>query len=182
MENGTTDRLLDWATFMVTQGPFVAPLQSGPSDRIVGPAALSYKREALARRPRHGSFGAIELFDTGTMRRPGDVLVNDDAIRVHHHQSMGLRGTAASQFHNGRSIAGFRRGDMALGDWIRVLGWPLLPLYRSARTIRIVWSRYPPRRVLLGSIPAIAFLHYAQMLGEVAGYVAGPGTSPQKLR
>ena len=32
VENGTTDHLVDWATFIVTQGPFIGPIPNGPAD------------------------------------------------------------------------------------------------------------------------------------------------------
>lgn len=182
VDNGTTDHLIDWATFIVTQGPFVGPLVNGPAERIAGAATVTYKRAMLDRRPNHGSLGAIELFDTNEMRRPGEVLLNDDSIRVSHHQSMGVRGTAASQFHNGRTIAGFRRQAMTTGDWLRVAGCLVVPLYRTARTVRLAWSRWIPRRVIVVTLPLMAFLHYCQMAGELVGYLAGPGSSPRRLR
>lgn len=182
VENGTTDHLVDWATFIVTQGPFVPPIPNGPADRIAGAATTSYKRVALDRRPDHGDFGVIELFDTAEMRRPGDILLNDDSIRVSHHQSMGLGGTSASQFHNGRTIAGLRRRAMTRGDWLRVIGFPVLPLYRTVRSIRIAWNKQISRSIVLITIPLIAYFHYAQASGEFIGYLAGPGSSARRLR
>jgi hypothetical protein len=182
VENGTTDHLIDWATFIVTQGPFIGPLPNGPADRIAGAATVSYKRAILDRLPAHGALGAIELFDTAEMRRPGETLVNDDSIRVSHHQSMGVGGTTASQFHNGRAIAGFRRRHMTSGDWLRIVGFPVLPLYRTARSARIAWGKWVPRPVVIVTLPLMAFLHYAQATGEVLGYLGGPGSSPRRLR
>jgi hypothetical protein len=182
VENATQDHLVDWATFIVTQAPFVPPLANGPTDRIAGAATISYKRAALEQRPDHGSLGAIELFDAAEMRGPGEVLINDDTIRVGHHQSMGVGGTAASQFHNGRTIAGFRRRALTRGDWLRILGFPVLPLYRTIRTVRIAWGKELPRSIVLVTIPIMAFLHYCQAGGELLGYLAGPGTSPRRLR
>jgi hypothetical protein len=181
VENGSQDHLVDWATFLVTQGPFIAPVPDGPAERLAGAATVSYKRPALERRPDHGSFGAIELFDTAEMRRPGDVLINDNSIVVRHHQSMGIRRTAVLQFHNGRSIAGLRRRAMGAGDWLRVVGFPILPLYRTARTARIAWGKQVPRSIVLVTIPIMTVLHYSQASGELIGYAAGPGASPQHL-
>jgi hypothetical protein len=180
--NGSTDHLIDWATFIVTQAPFIAPIVDGPADRIAGAATSSYKRAALDRRPDHGNLGVIELFDAAEMRQPGDILLNDGSIRVSHHQSMGLGGTATSQFHNGRTIAGFRRRAMSRGDWLRVIGFPILPLYRTARTVRIAWGKQLPRSIVLVTIPLMTLFHYAQASGEFIGYLAGPGSSPQRLR
>jgi hypothetical protein len=58
----------------------------------------------------------------------------------------------------------------------------VLPLYRTARTVRIAWGKRVPRSIVLITIPLMAFLHYAQAGGELLGYVAGPGTSPERLR
>jgi hypothetical protein len=182
VENGTTEHLVDWATFIVTQSPFVPPLANGPTERIAGAATTSYKRRALERRPDHGSFGAIELFDAAMMRAPGEVLLNDDSIRIRHHQSMGFAGTTASQFDNGRTIAGFRRLTMSRGDWLRIAGFPVLPLYRAARSAWTAWGRRIPRPVIAVTLPLTIFLHYAQTAGELVGYLAGPGDSPRRLR
>lgn len=181
VDNGTTEHLIDWATFIVTQGPFVGPLVNGPAERIVGAATVTYKRAVLDRWPDHGSLGAIELFDTAEMRRPGEVLLNDDSIRVSHHQSMGVGATAALQFHNGRAIAGFRRRAMTSGDWLRVAGFAVVPLYRTVRSVRLAWGRWIPRTVIVVTLPMIAFLHYCQMAGELVGYLVGPGSSPRRL-
>lgn len=181
VDNGTTDHLMDWATFVVTQGPFIWPLVNGPADRIVGPASVAYKRAVLERRPDHAALGAIELFDTAAMRRPSELLLNDDSIRVTHHQSMGVGGTAAIQFHNGRTIAGFRRHQMSKGDWLRIAGSPVLPLYRTVRSVTGAWRKRVPRRLVVATVPGIAFLHYSQMIGELVGYLRGPGSSPRRL-
>ncbi len=181
VENGTTEHLVDWATFIVTQTPFVGPLRNGPAERIAGAATVTYKRDAVDRRPSHGDFGAIELFDTAEMRRPGELLLNDDSIRVSHHQSTGLGLTTALQFHNGRAIAGLRRREMARGDWARLLGSPILPLYRTARSVRLAWSRWIPKSRIVVTLPLIVFFHYSQMAGEVVGYVRGPGSSAGRL-
>lgn len=182
VDNATTRHLVDWATFIVTQTPFVGPLANGPAERIAGAATVTYKRAILERRPDHGSFGAIELFDTAVMVKPGEVLLNDDSIRVSHHQSMGVGLTASLQYHNGRAIGGLRRREMTRGDWVRLGGFAVLPLYRTGRSVRLAWGRWIPRSMIVVTLPIITFLHYCQMWGEVVGYLRGPGSSPQRLR
>jgi hypothetical protein len=180
-ENGTTRHLVDWAVFIVVQGPFVAPLANGPAERVAGAANVSYKRRALERFPDHGPLGAIELFDTASVRHPGETLINDDRIRTTHHQSMGLAGTTSIEFHNGRTIAGFRRRTFARGDLLRVLASPALPIYRSIRSVRIAFGKNIPRATIVRAIPLIVLLEYAHGAGELLGYLAGPGDSPRHL-
>jgi hypothetical protein len=182
VENGTSEHLMDWASFLMTQAPSMIPLPPGPAERIAGPATVTYKREVLARRPTHGTLGAMELFDTAGLRRGDEVLLNDDTIRVSHHQCMDLAGNASVEYHNGRTIAGFRRRAMERGDWLRILIFAILPLYRAARTVRIAWDKQIRRRTVVATVPMLVVFHYAQAFGEMVGYAAGTGSSPRKLR
>jgi hypothetical protein len=181
VENGTKDHAIDWAAFIVVQAPFVAPLVNGAADRIAGAPTVSYKRHALSRMRSHGSLGVIELFDTASIRREGETLVNDDRIRVVHHQSMGFWGTSAAEYHNGRTVAGFRRGSFARSDLLRVAAFPILPLYRSLRAIRTAFRKDIPPSAVIRAIPLVVYLQYAHGAGELLGYVAGPGDSPRRL-
>jgi hypothetical protein len=180
-QNGTTSHVIDWAAFIVVQGPFVAPLPNGPADRIAGAATVSYKRRALERFPDHGPLGAIELFDTASVRRDGETLINDDRIRIVHNQSMGIMGTAAAEYNNGRTIAGFRRRMLQRGDFLRIVGFPVLAVFRSLRSVRIGLGKEVPRTAVVMAIPSIFFLQYAHGAGELLGYLAGPGDSPRHL-
>ena len=180
--NGTTQHLMDWAAFLMTQAGSMSPLLNGPAARIVGAPTVTYKRQAIARRPTHGTLGSIELFDTAALRRDNEILLNDDTIRVSHHQCMDLAANASIEFHNGRTIAGFRRRSMTRGDWLRIVGFPILPLYRAARTVQIAWGKEVRRSTVLASVPLLVLFHYAQASGEMIGYAAGTGASPLKLR
>ena len=134
--NGTDQKLVDWAAFVLTQGPFMLPLANGESPRISGPANVSYKRRVLERLQGDDEYGVIDFLELPAVLE-GQALVNDDSIRVLHHQSQGLWGTSRAEFDNGRTIAGYRRRQMVRGDWIRIAGASVLPLYRSVRAWRI---------------------------------------------
>lgn len=182
VDNGTREHLVDWAAFFITQIPFAAPLVNGPADRITGAANLSYKRAALERMPDHGSFGAIELFDSLTIRRDGEVLLLDDSHPVLHDQSLGFGPTSTIEFHNGRTIAGLRHRQMAGRDWLRIAAFSGLPAFRSIRTVRIAWTKRVSKATLVASIPLIVWLQYCSWAGEMLGYATGSGQSPRRLR
>jgi hypothetical protein len=178
--NGTDQKLVDWAAFLLTQGPFMPPLQNGITDRISGPANVSYKRRVLLRLKSEDPLGLIDFLELPAALE-GESLAADDSIRVLHHQSQGFWGTSLAEFDNGRTIAGFRRRRMGRGDWLRILGAPLLPIYRSVRALRIAQGKQRPRGILPASVPIHAWLQYCAMAGELAGYAAGPGGSARRL-
>jgi hypothetical protein len=182
VENATTAHLVDQASFIMVQVHSVGPFAPGPAKRIAGAANISYKRAVLDRRPDHGDLGVIEVFDTALLRRPGEVLLNDDTIRVRHHQCLGVAASAALEFHNGRTIGGFRRGSLSARDLLRILGFPVLPLYRTARTAIETLDTRIPRLAVVITLPLQLMLQYALAAGEMVGYAAGAGSSPHRLR
>jgi hypothetical protein len=182
VENATTAHLVDQASFIMVQVHSIGPFAPGPTERVAGAANISYKRKVLDRRPDHGELGVIEVFDTALLRRPGEVLLNDDTIRVRHYQCLGVAATTALEFHNGRTIGGFRRGSLTLRDLLRILGFPALPLFRTARTARAAWHTRIPRSAVVITLPLQLMLQYALAAGEMVGYATGPGSSPRRLR
>jgi hypothetical protein len=181
LENGSTDNLLDWAAFIVTQAPALAPLPSGAVSRTTGAANVSLKRRAVERLPSHDGFGTIELFDLDEVVPAGEVLLRDDSLVVTHHQSMGFVGTSVVEYHNGRTLGGFRRRYMDRRDWARVATAGVLPLYRSIRMVSLASRKQVPRRSLIAAIPWIVWLEYCTGAGQLLGYATGPGDSPGKL-
>jgi hypothetical protein len=182
LDNGTTSNLIDWAAFIVTQAPAVAPLPHGPVERTTGAANVSLKRRAVERLPSHDGFGTIELFDTAEVAPGDEILLQDDSLVVLHDQSMGFVGTSAIEFHNGRTLGGFRRQFMSGRDWTRVAAAGVLPLYRSAQMVSIASRKRIPKRSLVAAIPWIVWLEYCTGVGQLLGYATGPGDSPSKLR
>jgi hypothetical protein len=178
--NGTNTKLVDWAAFFLTQGPYMPPLANGVAHRISGPANVSYKRRVVERIGGDDQQGVIDFVELARALA-GEQLVADDRILVLHHQSQGVRGTSLAEFDNGRSIAGYRRRRMSRADWARIAASPVLPLYRSARALRIVNGRERPTDKLVKAIPAHVWFQYCAMAGELIGYVAGPGRSPHRL-
>jgi len=180
VRNGTDRKAIDIAAFFLTQGPFMPPLENGITDRISGPANVSYKRHVLDRLSGDDDQGVIDFLELPAALA-GETLVADDGIGVLHHQSQGFRGTSLAEFDNGRTIAGYRRRSMGSGDWLRIVGAIFLPVYRSARALRIVREKGLPRATIAAALPAHLWLQYCAMAGEVVGYAAGPGASPRRL-
>ena len=182
--NHTDQKLVDWAAFFLTQGPFMPPLANGVAERISGPANVSYKRRVLERLGGDAEHGVIDFLELPAALE-GEELVADDSIRVRHNQSQGLLGTSRAEYDNGRTIAGYRRRQMARGDWLRIALSPVLPTYRAVRQMRIVRGKHMQPGMTAGrmaqALPAHLWFQYCAMAGELVGYAAGPGDSPRRL-
>jgi hypothetical protein len=182
--NNTDEKLVDWAAFFLTQGPFMPPVGSGVAERISGPANVSYKRYILDRLGGDEENGVIDFLELPDALE-GEELVADDSIRVRHNQSQGLLGTSLAEFDNGRTIAGYRRRQMTRGDWLRIMSSPVLPSYRAVRQMRIVRSKQMPQGMtttrMAQALPAHVWFQYCAMAGELLGYATGPGDSPRRL-
>lgn len=182
IENGSPDTRIDWASYYITQGPFQAPLANGPAERIATEANLSFKRAALESIDHQPGLGSIILLYLMSLRAGGSILVNDDRLVVDHFQSLPFGETSAIHFHNGRTIAAFRRTQVRGRELVRILALPVLPAYRSWRTIRIGLAKGRHRRALVDAIGGIVWLEYCHAAGELLGYATGAGRSPFVLR
>jgi hypothetical protein len=171
---------LRWASHLMTQGAHMAPLANGPAAHIANEANISYKRWALAAVEPH-PLGFMTIRHTRALADRGEQLVNDDRIVVDHHESLGPTATTVIHFDDGRTVAGFRRRRMGIGDWIRIAGSPVLPLYRTARVLRNAAAK-GRRQTAVKALPWLLVLEYAHGVGELIGYVRGAGRSPYGLR
>jgi len=180
VENGPTNGLIDWANFFVAHSPMMPPVRGGESRRISLQAGMALKRRAVP-----GDIppeGLMEMLYVPQLRARGETLILDDGIVVHHVQSHGFWKTFATHYHNGRSIAGFRRlraGTLELA--LRLAGCFLLPGFLTLRAIVVVTGKRRFLRELALSLPLVAGLACCHAAGEFAGYCAGAGRSPARL-
>jgi hypothetical protein len=181
IENGTPDTIVDWASFFITQGPFLAPLGDPATAPIAGQANVSYKRRALEGLT-DDDLGAMELLHNRRLRERGASLLGDERIVVDHYQSIGLRETSLIHFHNGRAIAGFRRRRMGPQEWLNVGGATLQPYVRTAWITRAVAAKGRYLRQLATSLPLVVWLQFCHAAGAFIGYTLGPGDSARRLR
>ncbi len=179
VENGSTDALIDWANFFIAHAPMMGPVKNGES-KSVSLAGAAFKRNALPQQiPMHG---VMEMLYIQELSRRGGKLFNSSKISLDHVQSYGFWRTFAIHYHNGRSIAGFRR--LKMGPWqllMRIGSCAILPLfllYRSGYGV-IRKRRFVPQ--LLLSFPFMAALATCHAAGELTGYLAGAGSSPTRL-
>jgi hypothetical protein len=182
VDNGATASLVDWASFFIVNGAAMPPLRSGEHDAISLQANLSYKRRVLP----GGTLppGRLEWMFNRELRACGERLVRDDRIVVQHVQSLGLRGTCAIHFHDGRSIAGFRlRAGMPVVERAaRLAACFAMPPLLLGRTVLPLLAKRRRLAIVAASVPVIALLVCFRAAGALVGLLAGPGDSPRHIR
>jgi hypothetical protein len=183
IENGSRDGLIEWASYFTTQGPHMAPLGERRVAMTTNEANVSYKRSVIERyRPDDGS-GYMAILYNRRLADAGEELRVDDAMVVDHFETVGFGWTTAIHFHNGRTISAFRRArGMASEDWVRMAATYMLPAWRVTRVVRTGMAKGRLRRELVASVPLALWLEYVQATGHLAGYLLGPGDSPNHLR
>jgi hypothetical protein len=178
VDNGARSTVVDWASFFIANGPFAPPL-SASATQISLQANVSYKRSALA-----GTAGAIGLVQHDVNHRlaaAGGMLVADEQLVVVHDQHLSWREHSAGHFHNGRTIAASRLSRLGRQRALYVVGALGLPPVMLLRTLRVVLEKRRYTRQLLAGLPAMCWLLVCHAAGELAGYVAGPGGSPERV-
>jgi hypothetical protein len=181
VENAATGNAMDWGSFLIVQASVAAPIRSGPAKRLSGAVNVSYKRHAIEAMETYGGLGAMDGLHQRHLAATGAALLNDDAIRVYHDQSLGFVGTTAIHYNAGRTMSGFKRQHMDPVQWLRVIGAPVVPLARYVRAVSLLTPRGYGGQ-LARSAPAMLWLLYSQGVGQFVGYLAGPGDSPGKVQ
>ena len=151
--NGSTERVLDWANFLVTFATFLPPLPLRHPTRSSPPVNISIKRESLTEFELVP--GRLELEIIPNMYRVGQ-LVLDERVRVTHVQSHSLRRTLAAHFHNGRSTAALPFRRPPVGELIRRSARSLiLPARLLTQTLGTLRRKPGYRRVAVRALPFV---------------------------
>lgn len=181
IENAAVDRLVDWAAFLCEYSHCIVPLPEGPSDWLPGNNVL-YPRELLDRYQSVLGRGQWENRLHDAMRRDGVPLMLRPRISVGHKKHYTVGEYLSQRYLYARSYAGARVAEASLptrlGYGAAALALPPLLFYR---TISRVISKGRHRAELVRSLPLLAVFVVSWALGEMVGYVAGPGDSLAKV-
>ncbi len=185
VENGAVDSPWDRACFFISGGAFLPPIPNGERPNIAGQANISYKRWALPKTlPPHG---IVESDYTRDLRDSGRILINDDGLVVFHVLPLGALGNCILHYHDGRTSAGFARAKLGRAQCVyhvsRALLMPLRVAKDSVRIIARMVVRKPAYRwqALMSWPLTVVILHF-HAVGELMGYLYGPGNSPHRMR
>jgi hypothetical protein len=111
----------------------------------------------------------------------GEVAL-DERISIAHDQPVNIRRACAIHFHNGRATTGLSANGMPLRKRLTGAGQRLRrPAAIFRETMRSTRGKGSVRRKTLAAAPIIGLIAISHGLGEAAGVLAGPGSSPEAL-
>lgn len=182
VENGSTERIVDWAVYFCEYARFMLPVAKGIVPEITGNNSV-YDREALAKLGAGLNEEVWEAFLHQKLKEHGVAFYSDPELVVSHKKEFGFGYFMSQRYHYSRSFSGMRLDKAPLGKKLMyaaatsVLLPPLL-LWRMAKTVR--------RKGRLGgqfikALPVICIFLVPWTWGEVVGALFGPGDSLQKV-
>jgi hypothetical protein len=180
VENGSVDRLIDWAVFFCEYGRYMTPLPPEPRSDLPG-QNVSYSRGALA--------SIADLIERGTweplwhwrLAARGARLVRDGSLVVTLRKRYTLSGFMRDRFAYGRSFAAQRVSDASLARRaLFAAGCLLLPVVVLTRIVRDVLPKRRHLSRLLLSLPYLAIFACVWAAGEAVGYAAGASDADRR--
>ena len=140
---------------------------------------ISYKRKAIELESIREGF--YEVFIHDGWQKAGVDLYAADGMMVRNNNSWRIKNCTSTPFHHGRAYAGQRFSDK-YGPKRLLYGVlaTILPVVKTARTLRDIASRRRSDLPVLKALPWIILFHNCWSIGEFVGYLAGPGHSIEK--
>lgn len=181
VENGSTNRLVDWAVFLCEYARYMLPVPEGPCADIPGVNA-AYRREILLRHRALLDTGFWEGTVHPRLAAEGVPILSSPRLVVRHKKRFGFGYFLAQRYHYSRYYAGNRAAGWAA--WKRLAAaaaTPLLPPLLAVRIARDVLRKRRHRAALVLSSPILGAFLAAWAVGEMVGSLAGAGDSLRRI-
>ena len=182
VENAATETLLDWACFLCEYSHCIPPIPEGEVDWLTGNNVV-YRRELLERYRSVTDEGRWENRLHDQIKEDGTPLVCRPEIVVGHKKHYTFGEYFSQRYLFARAFAGARVLDdqlpkrLAMG--VAALALPPVLLWR---TFSRILEKGKHQEWLWRSLPLISLFVLSWGVGEVIGYLRGPGDALSKVR
>ena len=168
--------LLDRASFLVTWGPFLAPMPEISLHRCPPPGIVAFRRSVVPNGVPPSGWLEYEMV-VGLLNKGS--LVADDRVQMNHIQHLGLRALPI-HFHSGRAFGGLThepRSSLSRAQRLREAARVPSLLMRQARE----GLQRGNIRESFACRVAIGALATSNAIGQMVGVLFGPGKSASHL-
>lgn len=180
--NANPKSMVSWANLVLEYGPWLDGAARREMENLPGHNS-SYNRSILM------SYGdnlermfEVESVIQRDIASCGHRLTLEPKAKTRHLNFSRLRNSIPMRFNCGRSFAGHRVIGWSLPRRIAfALGAPLIPLVRLIRVLRMLSGSERYSWLVPRIIPMLCMAVVTDGLGEMTGYVLGPGDSPEYL-
>ncbi|MFO0908372.1 MAG: glycosyltransferase [Isosphaeraceae bacterium] len=180
VENGR-DGIVNWAVYFCEYASYMSPLPEGETTDLPG-NNIAYKRPHLLRHARVLDEGKWESWINDRLRADGVRICADNRMVAHHIKPFRLGYFLRQRFHFARSYAGMRRRDQRWNRRIVYgLGSVVLPALLAVRVTRTVLSKKRHLGRFAVVSPLVVLFLTVGALGEMIGYLVGPGRSLERV-
>ena len=182
VENGVTERALDWATFLCEYAAFSPPIVEGYGGALAGMNVM-YRRRALADCPPELlTKGFWETTLHPWLAERGEKLLASNRIRIFHCKRFSWRLFAAQRYVYSRYYAGIRfPRERKLLRWTAALATPVLPVLLTWRLFRAAQQKPSLAGHAKRALPYLFGFFVIWAVGEAVGYLRGPGNALEAI-
>lgn len=182
IRNANPKNMLSWANLLLEYCPWFEGASKGERDDLPGHNS-AYKRDLLIAYGDHleGVF-EVEAVVQRDLRAAGHRMLLEPAAVTNHLNFSRLSPSIYLRFNAGRSFAAHRTTGWTLSRRLAyAVGAPLIPVVRFLRITRMLYASERYSFLLPRVLPSLAACLLADGFGELIGYIAGAGDSPERL-
>lgn len=180
--NANPKSTISWANLVLEYGPWLDGSARREMENLPGHNS-SYDRSVLM------SYGdnlermfEIDSVIQRDIASRGLRMILEPKAKTRHLNFSRIRASIPLRFNCGRSFAGHRVIGWSLPKRVVfALGAPLIPIVRLTRVLRMLGGSERYSWLIPRIIPMLCMAVVTDGLGEMAGYILGPGDSPEYL-
>ena len=172
-------RLVDWVVYFCEYNSYLPPWREGEWQDL-GSANIAYSRAVLLRYRELLGAGYWEAALHPRLLADGVKFKPAPAMLVHHRGPFAFGYYLGQRYWFSRAFAG-ARGLPASRKAIYCLASPLVPFLLLVRMAQRVWRKRCHVGKFVQSVPLLIPVLTVYVVGELVGYVAGPGDALSKV-
>lgn len=181
VENGSRNRLIDWAVFLCEYSNFMPPIAGGEVEFLTG-NNTSYQRSVLEQVDDDVKQNYWEFFLQKELQLQKVKFVAVPELVISHKKEFDFLYFLSQRFHYSRSFAAMRRNQSTFAQQLFYLIYiPILPFHQIAKVGKNVYDKQRNYREFILTLPILMIFMCSYALGEFIGQIFGSGDSLLKV-